>query len=1012
MLSNEQLAQLKLTLAYDFSDNDYFLKYNLTLFCFYCITHEKEHLPFLDTITVDDWQPIISSDFFAQCRSRKKELHFFIYHALKKLGPNDSQSERKSYFEKFTKEKNILQLLVDKFTLSALLSQEDSLAQELLPKIALFICNAVFQDAKRKEQPEIAIEWLSKLLKMSYEEMLSITPLRSQYQQMYLFEPQQPNFAIGVGGEAIRCFELGFMPNREVIMSYEASVLGLSLPDIHSSMPLPELGDRFEPTPEGRSKYFKQFIPYIIEETRESIATQYKQVKQKKLPSFTITLTAIPQPDDIGAVVECTAKAKQLPKLDHTFAMEAVLIRQVVQGSRIPLETLAIASIKYYDKKEKVTILRLYVKKESLALFSNLFTVNQIIKLHWLAGLISFSRMHEVCLLMPKVPFSSQLLTACLPSWPVLDEFTQLEALPAQDHLNKKQLETVARFYQAPPGLYFLLGPPGTGKTTTIVNLFRLLVQNPTLKILVCAPSNKAVRVLAERTCLLLPDLEIALTGVAKELPPELRRIFINDRASQLFLAVEAPYLALQEVHEELLGALNLAQPITRNIGHEISHLLEALRLSIIQIIELCYHLYAVSSPFQLDYQARFSVQKLYENLSAFSLDLLEAYQLLAQDYHEKLNQGRFNAFPTLAASRQQSRRRKHEISTTLSISDAIVALEQAFENFALPLQANMSLISNIAESIEILLLQRAQIVFCTLVSSGRKWLKKHVPKVDVLIVDEAAQAVEPELLIPFKFLPKKCLQVGDTKQLPATVLSKQAQSMLYDRSMMFRLIETCGQYCSMLTIQYRMHPAICAWPSSQNYQGLLVADPSLVERVSPLSDKPVASVLKNPCVFFNVKGNEDRRGMFTQSIKNPIEATAVIEVLSYLVQVLPPKALGVISFYAAQIQLLKQKAAEYKGPNAKALRQVQISTVDGFQGGEKEVILASTVRTVESVGFLRDFRRINVAMTRSKHHLFCFGNSDTLEQSDSDFSALIKHYRKPSNADCSVVEYSACKFT
>ena len=87
-------------------------------------------------------------------------------------------------------------------------------------------------------------------------------------------------------------------------------------------------------------------------------------------------------------------------------------------------------------------------------------------------------------------------------------------------------------------------------------------------------------------------------------------------------------------------------------------------------------------------------------------------------------------------------------------------------------------------------------------------------------------------------------------------------------------------------------------------------------------------------------------------------------------------------------------------------MRQVQISTVDGFQGEEKDLIIISTVRTCESVGFLKDERRINVAVTRPRHHLFLFGHTDILRGSNSDFAHLLPHYDSEENSDCVVTDY------
>ena len=119
-------------------------------------------------------------------------------------------------------------------------------------------------------------------------------------------------------------------------------------------------------------------------------------------------------------------------------------------------------------------------------------------------------------------------------------------------------------------------------------------------------------------------------------------------------------------------------------------------------------------------------------------------------------------------------------------------------------------------------LLKHSQIVFATLSVSGQQRLK-NIGSVDTLVVDEAGQAVEVETLIALRVNPKKCLLIGDIQQLPATVISQDAEKLKFGRSMMERLIKDCEQPFFRLKIQYRMHPEISSWPSRQYYQNELV---------------------------------------------------------------------------------------------------------------------------------------------------------------------------------------------
>ncbi len=257
------------------------------------------------------------------------------------------------------------------------------------------------------------------------------------------------------------------------------------------------------------------------------------------------------------------------------------------------------------------------------------------------------------------------------------------------------------------------------------------------------------------------------------------------------------------------------------------------------------------------------------------------------------------------------------------------------------------------------------------------------------MIIDEATQALEPEALIPMKFSPKICIQVGDTKQLGPTVISKEILSnKMYNfgHSMMYRLIEVCDQQYKILNLQYRMHRDICSWPSRQYYNNILETASALESR-QPILKAHVYSKLKKPLVFFDVKGVEEK-SPHTKSTANQEEANVISTIVNYLLQNgINKEQIGVITFYKDQVVSLK-RSFNYQ------LYQI-INTVDSFQGDERDIILISAVRTCSSVGFLEDAKRINVAITRAKHHLFIFGNLGKLEQSkDNDFPDLIKHCR------------------
>lgn len=243
---------------------------------------------------------------------------------------------------------------------------------------------------------------------------------------------------------------------------------------------------------------------------------------------------------------------------------------------------------------------------------------------------------------------------------------------------------------------------------------------------------------------------------------------------------------------------------------------------------------------------------------------------------------------------------------------------------------------------------------------------------------------MEAETLIPFSLQPRKCLLVGDTKQLPATVISQPAENMGYGRSMMHRILEDCNGPFHMLTMQYRMHPHIRQWPSKQFYNNQLIDGENIRTRVSPFPT--LLSKAHQPYAFINTSGQEGSAG---NSYSNVNEAKLIVSFVEYLVKThkLNPAAnIGIISFYAGQVELLR-RLMQQKNLNPR------VNTVDGFQGDENDIIIISFVRSNarNAVGFLRDFRRLNVGITRGRHAVIMFGNQETLS-ADKNLRNLIQH--------------------
>ncbi|KAL7618576.1 uncharacterized ATP-dependent helicase C29A10.10c [Lactuca sativa] len=291
--------------------------------------------------------------------------------------------------------------------------------------------------------------------------------------------------------------------------------------------------------------------------------------------------------------------------------------------------------------------------------------------------------------------------------------------------------------------------------------------------------------------------------------------------------------------------------------------------------------------------------------------------------------------------------------------------------------------------SLEASFANEAEVVFTTVSSSGRKLFSRLTHGFDMVVIDEAAQASEVGVLPPLALGAARCVLVGDPQQLPATVISKAAGTLLYSRSL-FERFQQAGCPTMLLSVQYRMHPQIREFPSRYFYQGRLTDS----ESVTNSPDEPYyKDPILRPYVFYDIThGRESHRGG-SVSYQNIHEAQFCLKLYQHLQKSvkslgIPKVSVGIITPYKLQLKCIQREFEEVlKSEEGKDL---YINTVDAFQGQERDVIIMSCVRASNhGVGFVADIRRMNVALTRAKRALWVMGNASTLVQSD-DWSALI----------------------
>jgi superfamily I DNA and/or RNA helicase len=240
--------------------------------------------------------------------------------------------------------------------------------------------------------------------------------------------------------------------------------------------------------------------------------------------------------------------------------------------------------------------------------------------------------------------------------------------------------------------------------------------------------------------------------------------------------------------------------------------------------------------------------------------------------------------------------------------------------------------------------------------------------------VDEATQATEPLTLLAFLRADRVVL-AGDHRQLPPTVLSQEAAAGGLATSLFERLLALHGDPVrQMLREQYRMNAELMELPSRAFYGGELRAHASVAGRTLG-TVLPGATLDAPPLLFLDSagKGWEEVAPEGSESLENPGEAEVVIaRARALLAAGLAPEQIAVITPYRAQ--------AARMAPALEALG-IEADTVDAFQGREAEVVLVSCVRSNAEgrLGFLTDLRRMNVALTRGKVHVFVVGDSATL---------------------------------
>lgn len=538
-----------------------------------------------------------------------------------------------------------------------------------------------------------------------------------------------------------------------------------------------------------------------------------------------------------------------------------------------------------------------------LSMYNNTSNDNSKVWIVKLANSITYKRMITTMNKLNELTDKPTIIQILLGEVPYSTCNNKSQTLGTKDFFNQRLNESqksAINFAINESPITIIHGPPGTGKTFTIIEIIKQLIFNHKERVLVCGPSNISVDTILER---LSPDFHEKGRKKSKD-PSQLIRIGHPARLTNKTL-----------IHSlDVLSKTNSSDILT-DIENDIKETLKN--------IKKC--------------RKRFERKSLYQELKQYKKEL-------------KQREGKI-------------------------IND---------------------------------LLMGAKVITSTLHGAGSRELlsvykhhhefTKDNPFFDTIIIDEVSQSLEPQCWIPIinHLGIKRLIIAGDNMQLPPTIKTLDSDIKIdhkitanLEQTLFDRLVNDLNgdEFKRLLNIQYRMNQQIMEFPSKGLYEGKLEAFEDikhinltdLGSNIIPDDDSELA------CIWMDTQGGEYQETTNEDENNSKYNEFEIIMVHNHIKKLtslgVEAKDIGVISPYSAQVSKLKRAINE---------PELEISTVDGFQGREKEVIIISLVRSNDQneIGFLKDKRRLNVAMTRPKRQLYVVGDLELIGNS-TDFLRL-----------------------
>ncbi|KAH6592800.1 hypothetical protein BASA50_007851 [Batrachochytrium salamandrivorans] len=521
----------------------------------------------------------------------------------------------------------------------------------------------------------------------------------------------------------------------------------------------------------------------------------------------------------------------------------------------------------------------------------------------------------------------------------------KIDEYQRQLKVNLPQARAISASVECKSGFVLIQGPPGTGKTKTILGLIGAMHRTSTA---ISLPKNGDGPSDALRASLSVPRTHQNGPSMSKG----------------RLLCCAPSNAAIDEIARRLITGIldlkgNIYKPNIVRVGTSAIH--------------------ADIKSVTLDYlvEERLKTNSAYKRADS---KVLTAGETRSEIFAEMslLKSERDNLWALEEKNTDDSTKRIREISTRLSV------LYKLLDDEASSKTDGGAELERVRRSVRAKILAEADVVLATLSGAGHDQFSESVGcEFHMVIIDEACQAVELSCLIPLCYGAKKCIMVGDPNQLPPTILSQQAQDNLYDQSLFQRLMKSCKESRYLLSIQYRMHPHISNFPSMKFYDSELKDAPGLAATCA--APWHVHSLFR-PYQLLDSHIGKEQSGS-GNSLFNAEEADLCVALVKKICSTYGDinfaSRIGIIAFYKLQVKKLKSLFITRFGRGI--LEVIDINTVDGFQGQEKDIILLSCVRANKDrgVGFISDVRRMNVALTRARHTLIIIGHLQTLKTNE-----------------------------